>query len=197
MEITAALVKELRDKTGVGMMDCKKALSETGGDMEKAVTILREQGLAKAASKASRTAKEGLIYAYIHPGDKLGVLVEVNCETDFVARTPEYKQLCKDIAMQIAGANPIVVNREDIPSDLIEKEKEIYRTQALNEGKPEKIVDKIVEGKLEKYYQEVVLMEQAFVKDMDKTIRDIVTGAIAKIGENIMVKRFTRYRLGE
>jgi elongation factor Ts len=165
--------------------------------MEKAVTVLREQGLIKAASKATRTAKEGLIYAYIHPGDKLGVLVEVNCETDFVARTDEFKQLCKDVAMQIAGANPVVVNRDEVPKDLLEKEKEIYRVQALNEGKPEKIVEKIIEGRVEKYYQEVVLMEQAFVKDMDKTIKDIIAGAIAKIGENIQIKRFTRYRLGE
>jgi elongation factor Ts len=197
MEITAAVVKELREKTGAGMMDCKKALAEAGGDMDKAITFLREQGLMKAAAKATRVAKEGLIYAYIHPGDKLGVLVEVNCETDFVARTDEFKHLCKDIAMQIAGANPVVVNREELPSDLLDKEKEIYRTQALNEGKPEKIVEKIIEGRVEKYYQEVVLMEQAFVKDMDKTIKDIITGAIAKIGENIQIKRFTRYRLGE
>lgn len=197
MEIAAALVKELRDKTGAGMMDCKKALAESAGDLEKAVIILRERGMAKAASKSSRTAKEGLIFAYIHPGDKLGVLVEVNCETDFVARTSEYKQLCKDIAMQIAASNPIVVNREEVPRELINREREIYRTQALNDGKPEKIVDKIVDGKLDKYYQEVVLMEQAFVKDMEKTVKDIVTEVIAKIGENIQVKRFTRYRLGE
>jgi elongation factor Ts len=197
MEISAAAVKELREKTGAGMMDCKKALTECGGDLEKAVTFLREQGLVKAAAKATRTAKEGLIYSYIHPGDKLGVLVEVNCETDFVARTDDFRTLCKDIAMQIAAANPLVVKREELPADLLEKEKEIYRTQALNEGKPEKIIDKIVEGRIEKYYQEVVLMEQAFVKDMDKTIKDVITAAIAKIGENIQVKRFTRYRLGE
>jgi elongation factor Ts len=197
MEINAAVVKELREKTGAGMMDCKKALTECGGDLEKAIKFLREQGLVKAAAKAARTAKEGLIYSYIHPGDKLGVLVEVNCETDFVARTDDYRALCKDIAMQIAAANPLVINREELPSELLEKEKEIYRTQALNEGKPEKIIEKIVDGRVEKYYQEVVLMEQAFVKDMDKTIKDILTAAIAKIGENIQIKRFTRYRLGE
>lgn len=197
MEINAAAVKELREKTGAGMMDCKKALTECGGDLEKAVKFLREQGLVKAAAKAARVAKEGLIYSYIHPGDKLGVLVEINCETDFVARTDDYRALCKDIAMQIAAANPLVINREDLPSELLEKEKEIYRTQALNEGKPEKIIEKIVDGRIEKYYQEVVLMEQAFVKDMDKTIKDILTAAIAKIGENIQIKRFTRYRLGE
>lgn len=197
MEINAAVVKELREKTGAGMMDCKKALTECGGDLEKAVKFLREQGLVKAAAKATRAAKEGLIYSYIHPGDKLGVLVEINCETDFVARTDDFKALCKDIAMQIAAANPLVINREELPSELLEKEKEIYRTQALNEGKPEKIIEKIVDGRVEKYYQEVVLMEQAFVKDMDKTIKDILTAAIAKIGENIQIKRFTRYRLGE
>ncbi len=197
MEINAAVVKELREKTGAGMMDCKKALTECGGDLEKAIKFLREQGLVKAAAKAARAAKEGLIYSYIHPGDKLGVLVEVNCETDFVARTDDFRMLCKDIAMQIAAANPLVINREELPSELLEKEKEIYRTQALNEGKPEKIIEKIVDGRIEKYYQEVVLMEQAFVKDMDKTIKDIITAAIAKIGENIQIKRFTRYRLGE
>jgi elongation factor Ts len=197
MEITAAMVKELREKTGVGMMDCKKALTESGGDMEKAITKLREQGLAKAAKKAGREANEGIISAYIHPGDKLGVLLEVNCETDFVARTDDFKQLCKDIAMQIAAANPLVVAREYLDEERVNAEKEIYRSQVLKEGKPEKIIDKIVNGKLEKYFQEVVLLEQAFIKDQDKTVQDILTEAIAKLGENMAVKRFARFRLGE
>jgi elongation factor Ts len=197
MEITAAMVKELREKTGVGMMDCKKALTESGGDMEKAITKLREQGLAKAAKKAGREANEGIISAYIHPGDKLGVLLEVNCETDFVARTDDFKQLCKDITMQIAAANPLVVARENLDEERVNAEKEIYRSQVLKEGKPEKIIDKIVNGKLEKYFQEVVLLEQAFIKDQDKTVQDILTEAIAKLGENMAVKRFARFRLGE
>ncbi len=197
MEITASMVKQLREKTGAGMMDCKKALIKADGDMEKAITILREQGLAKAARKAGRAVKEGLIMAYIHPGDKLGVLVEINCETDFVARTDDFKNFCKDIAMQIAATNPLVVKREDIRAELIEKEKDIYRTQAINEGKPEKVVDRIVEGKLEKYFQELTLLEQPFIKDQDKNIKDILTEAIARLGENIQIKRFTRYRLGE
>ena len=197
MEITAAMVRELREKTGVGMMDCKKALAETDGDMEKAVTKLREQGLAKAAKKAGREAKEGIIYAYIHPGDKLGVMVEINCETDFVARTDDFKGLCKDIAMQIAAANPLVVNREELPEDKIEEEREIYRQQGLKEGKPENIVEKIVSGRIEKYYGEVVLNEQPFIKDQDKTVKDVVSEAIAKLGENMAIKRFVRFRLGE
>jgi elongation factor Ts len=197
MEITAAMVKDLREKTGVGMMDCKKALTDANGDMEKAILNLREQGLAKAAKKAGRAAKEGIITSYIHPGDKLGVLVEINCETDFVARTDDFRAFCKNIAMQIAAASPLVVNREDISSDQIKAEREIYRTQALNEGKPEKIVDKIVDGKIEKYYGEIVLLEQAFVKDTDKTVKDILMETIAKLGENMNIKRFVRFRLGE
>ncbi len=197
MEISAALVKELREKTGAGMMDCKKALSEANGDFEKAVTLLREQGLAKATAKAGRQAKEGLIYAYIHPGDKLGVLVEVNCETDFVARTDDFKQLCKDIAMQIAASSPLVINRGDLDPAVVAAEKEIYRAQAIKEGKPEKVIDKIVEGRLEKFYQEVVLTEQVFIKDQDRTIKDILAEAVGRIGENIQIKRFARYRLGE
>jgi elongation factor Ts len=197
MEITAAMVKELREKTGVGMMDCKKALNSSGGDMEKAITFLREQGLAKAAKKAGREANEGTISAYIHPGDKLGVLLEINCETDFVARTDDFKQLCKDIAMQIAAASPLVVRREELDQEQINSEREIYRQQALKEGKPEKIVDKIVDGKIEKYYQEVVLLEQAFIKEQDKTVQDILTAAIAKLGENMAIKRFARFRIGE
>jgi elongation factor Ts len=197
MEITAAMVKELREKTGVGMMDCKKALNDSGGDMEKAITYLREQGLAKAAKKAGREANEGTISAYIHPGDKLGVLLEVNCETDFVARTDDFKQFCKDIAMQIAAANPLVVRREELDEEQLKAEREIYRTQALKEGKPEKIVDKIVNGRIEKYYQEVVLLEQAFIKEQDKTVQDILTEVISRLGENMSIKRFARFRIGE
>ncbi|MEW6013776.1 MAG: translation elongation factor Ts [Candidatus Zixiibacteriota bacterium] len=197
MEITAQQVKELREKTGAGMMDCKKALTETGGDFDKAINYLREKGIAKAASKAGRSTKEGVIASYIHPGDKLGVLVELNCETDFVARTTEFRALAKDISMQIAATNPLAVSRDGLDPKVIEAETAIYRQQALNEGKPEKILDKIVAGKLDKYYAEVCLMEQPFVKDGEKTITDIINDAIAKIGENISVKRFARFRLGE
>ena len=196
-EITAKMVKDLRDKTGAGMMDCKKALGETNGDMEKAVKFLREQGIASAAKKAGRSTSEGLIYSYIHPGDKLGVLVEINCETDFVARTDDFKAFAKDIAMQIAAADPRVVDREQMTSELIDAEKEVYRNLALKEGKPEKIVDKIVDGKIEKFYSEACLMEQPFVKDNDKTIATVVKDTIAKLGENIQIRRFVRFRLGE
>jgi len=197
MEISAKSVKELREITGAGMMDCKKALTVAEGDVQKAVSYLREQGLAKAAKKAERTASEGLIFAYIHPGDKLGVLLEINCETDFVARTDDFKDLTKDIAMQIAAANPLVVERGQLDPGLLEKEADIYKTQALNEGKPEKFVEKIVQGRLDKYYQEVVLLEQPFIKDQDVTIKDLLTNAVTRMGENIVVKRFTRFRLGE
>lgn len=197
MEIAAKIVKELRDMTGAGMMDCKKALMESDGDVEKAVGILRRRGLSKAAQKADRSANEGLIYSYIHPGSKLGVLLEVNCETDFVARTDDFAVLAKDIAMQIAAANPLVIERGQLDPSAVEKEKEIYRTQALNEGKPEKVIDKIIEGRLTKYYQEVVLLEQPFVKDEDITVKDLLNNAIAKLGENIVVKRFVRFRMGE
>jgi elongation factor Ts len=196
-EITAKMVKELRDKTGAGMMDCKKALGESGGDVEKAVKYLREQGIASATKKSGRATSEGLIYSYIHPGDKLGVLVEINCETDFVARTDDFKAFAKDIAMQIAAADPKVVSREDMTPELIEAEKEVYRNLALKEGKPEKVVDKIVSGKLDKYYSEACLLEQPFVKDNDQTINDVVTEVIAKLGENVNIRRFVRYRLGE
>lgn len=197
MEITAQLVKDLRDKTGAGMMDCKKALSETGGDMEKAIHYLREKGIAKAASKAGRSTSEGIIASYIHAGSKLGVMVEINCETDFVARTADFQTFAKDVAMQVAASNPLAVSREELPQDKIAEERVIYRQQALNEGKPEKIVDKIVDGKLEKYYSEVCLLEQPFVKDSDKTIQDLINEAIAKLGENIGIKRFIRFQLGE
>jgi len=197
MAITAQMVKELREKTGAGMMDCKKALTETDGDFDKAVNYLREKGIAKAAGKAGRSTKEGVIYSYIHPGNKLGVLVEINCETDFVARNENFLDFAKDIAMHIAASEPIAVEREDLDQDLIENERKVYRQQALNEGKPEKILDKIVDGKLEKYFSETCLLEQPFVKDSDRSVNDIVNDMIAKIGENISIKRFTRYRLGE
>jgi elongation factor Ts len=197
MSVSADMVKKLREKTGAGMMDCKKALEKSGGDLNKATDYLREQGLTQAAKKASRIAKEGIIYSYIHPGDKLGVLLELNCETDFVARTEDFKLLAKDIAMQIAATNPLVVSRSDLRPELLEKEKEIYRTQAKNEGKPEKIIERIVEGKLEKYFQEVCLLEQPFVKDQDRTVKDRINETLAKLGENITVKRFVRFRLGD
>ncbi len=197
MGIGAKTVKELRDMTGAGMMDCKKALMESEGNLEKAVSILRQQGLSKAAQKADRSANEGLIYSYIHPGSKLGVLLEINCETDFVARTDDFQSLAKDISMQIAAANPLVNERGQLDPSLIEKEKEIYRTQALNESKPEKVIEKIIEGRLSKYYQEVVLLDQPFVKDEDIAIKDLLNNAIAKLGENIVVRRFVRFRMGE
>lgn len=195
--ITASLVKELREKTGVGMMDCKRALVETDGDLEKAVDYLREKGLSKAAKKADRVTAEGLVASYIHGNGRIGVLVEVNCETDFVARSEDFQQLVKDIAMQIAATNPRYLTREDVPQEAIDHEREVLRQQALNEGKPEAIVDKMTEGRLEKFYRENVLLEQEFVKDTDKSVQQMITEMIAKIGENISVRRFTRYQLGE
>ncbi|KUK10546.1 MAG: Elongation factor T [Clostridia bacterium 41_269] len=195
--VKAEDVKKLRNKTGAGMMDCKRALEEAGGDIEKAVDILREKGLAKAAKKADRIATEGLVTSYIHGNGRIGVLVEVNCETDFVARNDAFKKLCHDIAMQIAASNPQYVSRQEVPEEVIEKEKSILRAQALNEGKPEKIVDKIVEGRLEKFFEENCLLEQPFIKDSDKSVQDIINEYIAKLGENIVVRRFTRYVLGE
>ncbi len=197
MTITAQTVKELRDKTGAGMMDCKKALNETDGDVEKAINYLREKGISKAAKRAGRATSEGIIYSYIHPGSKLGVLLEVTCETDFVARNDEFQNFAKDIAMQIAAANPIAIKREDIDQKLIDTEREIYRQLALNEGKPEKIIDKIVDGKIEKYFAESCLLEQPFVKDNDRKMNDILTELIAKIGENVAIKRFARFMLGQ
>ncbi|MCL1976274.1 MAG: translation elongation factor Ts [Firmicutes bacterium] len=196
-EISAQMVKELRERTGAGMMDCKRALSDSNGDMDKAIDLLREKGLAAAAKKAGRVAAEGLVEAYIHGGGRIGVLVEINCETDFVAKTPEYKEFCRDIAMQIAASNPEYIRREEVPEEVLEHERAIARAQALNEGKPEKIVDKIVDGRVEKYYKEVCLLEQPFIKDTDKTVQNIVTEKIAKIGENITVRRFARYQVGE
>lgn len=196
-EITAALVKELRERTGAGMMDCKKALAATEGDMDKAIDFLREKGLAAAAKKAGRIAAEGLVESYIHGGGRIGVLVEVNCETDFVAKTNAFKSLVKDIAMHIAAANPSYLRREEVPAAELEHEKMVLSEQARNEGKPEKIIEKMVTGRIEKYYKEVCLLEQPFVKDPDKTISDLITESIAKIGENIAIRRFTRYQLGE
>ena len=197
MEVTAALVKELRERTGAGMLDCKKMLIEANGDMDKAIDLLREKGLAAAAKKAGRIAAEGLVDSYIHMGGKIGVLVEVNCETDFVANTDRFKALCHDIAMHIAAAKPEFLDKADVPTDNLEKEKEVLRAQALNEGKPEKIVERMVEGRIEKYYKEVCLMEQPFVKDPDKTIRDLISEATVAIGEKISVRRFVRFERGE
>ena len=197
MEVTAAMVKDLRERTGAGMMDCKKALVESNGDMDKAIAFLREKGLAAAAKKAGRIAAEGVVESYIHMGGKIGVLVEVNCETDFVAKTDQFKSFCHDVAMHIAAANPLFVAKEEVPTDALDKEKEIFRAQALNEGKPEKIVDRMVEGRVEKYYKEVCLLEQPFVKDTDKTIKDLVSDVTVSIGEKISIRRFTRYERGE
>lgn len=197
MEIKPELVKELRVKSNAGMMDCKKALVETGGDIARAEEVLRERGLAQASKRANRAAKEGIIESYIHLGSKIGVLLEVNCETDFVARNEMFKTFVHDIALHIAAANPLYVNIEEVPDDIVEKEKDIYRKQALNDGKPEKIVDKIAEGRIKKYYEESVLLEQAFVKDPDKKIGDMLKEKIATIGENIVIRRFCRYVLGE
>jgi elongation factor Ts len=197
MEVSANAVKELREKTGAGMMDCKKALAETGGDVQKAIDHLRQKGLAAAAKKADRVATDGAVGAYVHPGGKIGVLVEINCETDFVARTAEFQSLLKDIAMQVAAANPRYLRREEVSAAELDKEKEIYRQQALETGKPEKVVDKIVEGKLERFYSEACLLEQAFIKDPDKKVTDIVNESIGRLGENIQIRRFSRYHLGE
>jgi len=196
-EITAKLVQELREKTGAGMMDCKKALTETGGDLAKAEDVLRKKGLSAAAKKSSRAATEGAVASYIHMGGKIGVLVEVNCETDFVARTEGFQLLVKDLAMQIAASAPLYVRREDVPAALVQKEMDIARAQEREQKKPDAIVEKIATGKVEKYYGEVVLLEQPFVKDDKKKIQDVLTEAIAKIGENIQVRRFARYVLGE
>ncbi|MCB8815602.1 translation elongation factor Ts [Desulfosporosinus shakirovi] len=195
-EVTAALVKELRERTGAGMMDCKKALTECGCEMEKACDYLREKGLAAAAKKGARVAAEGLIEAYIHGGGRIGVLIEVNCETDFVARGDEFKTLVRDLGLHIAAANPQYLNKEEVPADVLQHERDILKAQALNEGKPEKIIEKMVEGRIEKFYKEVCLLEQAFVKDPDKSISELVLDKVAKIGERIVIRRFTRYELG-
>lgn len=197
MAITAAAVKELRDKTGVGMMECKSALQEADGNVEKAIEVLRKKGVAKAAKKVGRATKEGLVFSYIHAGGKLGVLVELACETDFVAKTEQFMELGHNIAMHVAAAAPDVVKRDDVSTESLDKESEIFKVQALNEGKPEHIVEKIVSGRLEKYYKEVVLMEQPFVKDPEKNITDLLNEAIAGLGENMSVVRFQRFAIGE
>ena len=197
MATTVDAVRELRDISGAGMMDCKKALDESNGDIQKAMDLLRKSGIAKAKKKSGRDAKEGIIIPYIHPGAKLGVLLEINCETDFVANTDDFTTLSKDIAMHIAAAAPISVSVDDIPKEVIEKEKEIYKEQAKKAGKKEEFIDKIVEGRLNKFYQESVLLEQTFVKNPDKKIKDMITEIIAKLGENILIKRFSRFQLGE
>ncbi|MFA6619240.1 MAG: translation elongation factor Ts [Candidatus Neomarinimicrobiota bacterium] len=198
MLITAASVKELRDKTGAGMMDCKKALTETEGDLTKAIDLLRAKGIAKAEKKADRAAKEGIVYSYIHPtGKKLGVLVEINCETDFVAATDDFVGFAKDIAMQIAAMAPIAVKREDVPAEVVEREKAVYKEQVLNEGKPEHIADRIITGKLDKFFKENVLLEQEFFKDTDKTIETYLKETIGTLGENIAIARFARFKVGE
>ena len=198
MQITAAIVKELRDKTGAGMMDCKKALTETDGDIDKAVDVLRAKGIAKAEKKAGRAAKEGIVYSYIHPtGHKLGVLVEINCETDFVAATDSFKAFAKDIAMQIAAMAPVAVKREEVPAEVVEREKAVYKEQVLNEGKPEHIADRIITGKLDKFFKENVLLEQEFFKDSDKTVETYLKETIGSLGENIEIARFVRFNVGE
>ena len=197
MEITASMVKTLREKTGAGMMDCKKALVESDGNEQKAVEYLRMKGIATAAKRGGRVASEGIVSSYIHTNSKIGVMVEINCETDFVARTDEFRQLAKDLSMQIAATNPIAVRREDLPADLLEGEREIHKAQALEMGKPEKVVDRIVEGRIEKFFKEVCLLEQVFVKDTSVTVMDIINDLVAKLGEKMMVRRFVRYQVGE
>lgn len=195
--INAAMVKQLREKTGAGMMDCKNALSEVEGDVEKAIELLRKKGLATAQKRAGRALSEGMIQSYIHMTGKLGVLVEVNCETDFVAKNEDFQEFAKNIAMHIAATNPLGITPEDISQEIVEKEKEIYRAQALDMGKPENVIDKIVEGKLNKFYEESCLMNQPYVRDTDISIADLLNQMIAKIGENISIKRFVRYQIGE
>lgn len=197
MEISTELVKELRAKTGAGVLDCKKVLVETSGNIEDAIKILRERGIAKAEKKALRLAKEGLIYCYIHPPGKLGVLLEMNCETDFVARNQEFQALCKDVAMHIAASAPRYVSRAEIPQAVLDREREIYANQARNEGKPDRILDKIVEGRIEKFYKDVCCLEQQFVKNPDISVDELIKELIAKIGENIVLKRFVRFIVGE
>ena len=196
-EVTAKLVKDLRDKTSAGMMDCKKALSHSSGDIEKAVDFLRKSGVSKAEKKVSRDATEGIIYSYIHHGNRLGVLLELGCETDFVANTDGFQDLAHNIAMQIAATNPIALSREKVPQEVLEREKEIYSDQAKSSGKPEDIIEKMVEGRINKFYQESCLLEQNFIKDPDKKLKDIVTESIATLGENITVNRYIRFAIGE
>ena len=197
MGISAKIVKELREKTGAGMMDCKHALEKAGGDIEKAVEVLRKKGLAALAKRAGRKTTEGVIASYIHPGERLGVLVEVDCETDFVARTPDFRAFVKEISMQVAAANPLVMRREDLPEEDVERERDIYRDQARSQDKPEKIIEKIIQGKIEKYYQEVCLLDQQYIKDSDKQIYQLLEDIRMKVGENVVIKKFARFRLGE
>ncbi len=196
MVIEASAVKELREKTGAGMMDCKKALEESGGDMEEAQKILRKKGITRVEKRAHRETKEGLVDSYIHPGGKIGVLIEVNCETDFVAKTDEFKQLTRDLAMQVAATDPLSITSEDLDPAVVEREIEIYKVQAKETGKPDNIIDKIISGRLQKFYQEVCLLDQPFIKNTDMNVRDRVTEVASKIGENIIVRRFVRYQLG-
>jgi elongation factor Ts len=196
VNITSQMVKELRDKTNAGMMDCKKALTETAGDMEKAIDLLRQKGLAVARKRADRATSQGVVESYIHAGAKLGVLVEVGCETDFVAKTDDFIAFARDVAMHIAASNPVAVTRDEVPSELIDREREIYRAQALDSGKPENIVDKIVTGKIDKFMAEICLMEQKFVKNPDLSVQDLLNELIAKMGENISIKRFARFQIG-
>lgn len=197
MQVTSEMVKELRERTGAPMMDCKRALVESEGDLEKAIDLLRKQGMATAAKKAGRHAGEGLVGSYIHAGGKIGVLVEVNCETDFVARTDDFQQLIKDLAMHVAAADPRFVTRDEVTEEVLAQEREIYKEQALASGKPENIVDRIVEGKMEKFYAESVLLEQPYIKDPDRTVEQVVAEKIGKLGENIQVRRFARFQVSE
>jgi elongation factor Ts len=197
MSIDAKIVKELRDKTGAGMMDCKRALVDTDGNLEKAVEALRKAGVAKAEKKGTRSAQEGLVYSYIHHGGRLGVLVEVNCETDFVAKTDRFKELVHNLAIQIAATNPVSVSREQVPEELVKSEQDIYTEQAKNSKKPDKVIEKIVVGKMDKYFQETCLLEQPFIKDPDKIVKDLITESIATLGENISLGRYIRYAVGE
>ena len=197
VQIAASQVKELRDKTGAGMMDCKKALQETDGDLKAAEEFLRKQGISKAAKKAGRSANDGLVHSYIHGNGRIGVLVEINCETDFVARTDDFQAFCNEIAMQVAAANPLFVSRDEVDQELVEKEREIYAEAAKNEGKPENVIERIVEGKIDKYYEQVCLLEQPYIRDTDKTVEELLKETIANLGENIQIARFTRYELGE
>lgn len=197
MQIDAKVVKALRDKTGAGMMDCKKALIEAKGDEERAIDLLREKGLAAAAKRSGRSANQGIVDSYIHMGGKIGVLLEVNCETDFVARNDDFKEFVRNLCLQVAATNPAYLNKEEVPEEVLEKEKEIIRAQALNEGKPEKIIERIVEGRLSKFYAENCLLEQAYVKDDEMTITELLNSLIAKIGENIVIRRYSRFELGE
>ena len=195
--ISASVVKELREVSGAGMMDCKKALQEANGDIKKAMEVLRKNGIAKAQKKSGRSASDGVIIPYIHPGSKLGVLLEVNCETDFVARTEAFQEFCKDVAMHIAATSPICVNREDLDKELIETEKRIFREQSKKSGKPDEIIEKMINGRMNKFFQENILIEQSFVKNPDTSISNLLTETIAKLGENISIARFTRFQLGE